>query len=139
MSFLERMNWINLWVILVTYGTYATLFCFQKGDTPLAQVDYVRPMLISMGVGVISAALGAVLNALYARKQGAMQDERDKAIDYYGENIGFTLLMFCMFGGVGMAMAQVPYFWIANGLYLALLVVSGIGSVARIVGYQKGV
>ncbi|MFC7484351.1 hypothetical protein ACFQX7_35990 [Luedemannella flava] len=44
-------------------------------------------------------------------------------------------------GGVaalGMAMAELPYFWIANAVYLAFILSSLLSSTAKIMAYRKG-
>ena len=39
---------------------------------------------------------------------------------------------------LGLAMAELDYFWIANVIYLAFVLSSVLGSAAKIVGYRRG-
>ena len=39
---------------------------------------------------------------------------------------------------VGMSMAELSHFWIANVIYLAFVLATLLGSAARIVAYRRG-
>ena len=50
-----------------------------------------------------------------------------------GNVLGFATLL-----PLGLAMAEVDYFWIANSIYLACVVSGVVTAVVKIVAYRRG-
>jgi hypothetical protein len=71
-------------------------------------------------------------------KDRGKTDERDRGIHRFGEYIGQS---FVVIGGVvalGLSMAEVDHFWIANAIYLGFVLSALLGSAAKLVAYRRG-
>ncbi|MBX6751872.1 MAG: hypothetical protein IRY85_19805 [Micromonosporaceae bacterium] len=81
---------------------------------------------------MLNIAAEIVLSIINPR--GARQkDERDRAIDRLGDQVGQA---FVVIGGIAallMALAEWHWFWIANVLYLGFVLSAVLGSIAKIV------
>ena len=66
------------------------------------------------------------------------EDERDKNIDRRGELVGYYVSSVGVVAALVLAMLREDQFWIANALYLFLLIGSVVSSVAKIVLYRRG-
>ncbi len=66
------------------------------------------------------------------------EDERDKSIDRRGELIGYYVSSVGVVAALALAMWRQDQFWIANALYLFLLIGSVVSFVAKIVLYRRG-
>ncbi len=70
--------------------------------------------------------------AAYAR------DQRDREINRFGDYIGQSFVIVGGVAALGLAMAELSYFWIANAIYLGFVLSSILGSTAKIVAYRWG-
>lgn len=66
-------------------------------------------------------------------------DERDRAISRYGESFGGVVLGVGVVCGLGVAMLEFDYFWIANTLLASLVLAELTAMVTRLVLYRRGV
>lgn len=138
MAFEEKRAWIMVVVTIAAYLIYLTLILGRAGSTPLPEVAYAGAMLGSIG-GAIAAAIALHILVSIITPEGANQkDQRDREIHRFGEYIGQS---FVILGGVAallMALAKLPHFFIANGIYLAFVLSALLGSTAKIVAYRRG-
>jgi MFS family permease len=140
MAYEEKRAWITLVVSVVAYVIYLVVVLGRAGGGAIGDVDYVGPLLWSVG-GAIGAGIvgGIVAGIVSGMSTGAQQkDERDREIGRLGDYIGQS---FVVIGGVGallMAMFEVGYFWIANTVYLCFFLSAVLGSIAKIVAYRRG-
>jgi hypothetical protein len=139
MPFEEKRAWIQALVPVATYAVYLAVILGRARDTPIAEIAYVAPLLVINFGGVGVSMLLHVVVALTSPGEVHKKDERDRAINRFGEfyNVG----AFSLFGGVSalvMAMAEVDHFWIANVLYLAFILSATVGNAAKIVAYHRG-
>ena len=138
MSFEEKSAWILGGLAVGTYAAYLTIILGRVGDTPLVEVPYASTLLWMIGISIAAAIVLHVLVAMAAPRDANKKDRRDKEIDRFGEYIGQS---FAVAGGVaalGMSMAELDYFWIANVIYLGFVVSAVVGSAAKIVAYRRG-
>ena len=63
---------------------------------------------------------------------------RDKEINRRGEYVGFYVMSVAAIVPLGLAMAKIDQFWIANALYLAFVLAALASSVVKIVAYRRG-
>jgi hypothetical protein len=138
-AFEEKRAWMQALVAVVAYGGYAALVLGRAGGTPLAEVHYARPLLVSL-VGAVLAGV-AVSLALAATSSGGAgeRDARDREIHLRGEHVGQAFLVLGGVAALGMALAEWPPFWIANAVYLAFALAAVVASVTKIVCYRRGV
>lgn len=138
MSFDEKNTWVFGFIAVIGYTVYLVLLFGGLGDRPLAEAEYVWPMVGTILGAIVAGILGGIVLGIANPKEAGKSDLRDKQITRFGEQVGNS---FVVIGGVGalvLCFIEAPHFWIANLLYLCF-VLSGILSViARIVAYRRG-
>ncbi|MBU2669013.1 hypothetical protein KOI35_36425 [Actinoplanes bogorensis] len=118
----ERRAWSLAVTSLLGYAVYLGLL--------IAGISYVPALLWSVG--------GAVLVDMVARGRGQKLDQRDREIGRFGEHIGQSLVVAGAVAAMLLALFEAPYFWIANVIYLAFVLSSVLGSIAKIYAYRRG-
>ncbi len=134
----EKRAWIMAVVALCAYTAYAVIVLSRAGAGPLADVPYVAPLLWTVGAAIVASIVLHVAAALASPEDAGRKDQRDREIGRFGEHIGQS---FVVIGGVAalvMAMAGLDHFWIANAVYLAFVLSSLLGSIAKIAAYRRG-
>ncbi len=137
MAFEEKRAWIMLVVSVCAYAVYAVIILGRAGGASLTEVPYAVTLLWSVGAAIV---ISIVLNIVVSIASGgpAKKDQRDREIGRLGDYIGQS---FVVIGGVTallMALAKLPYFWIANAVYLAFVLSAVLGSIAKIFAYRRG-
>lgn len=137
MAFEEKRAWIMLVVSVCAYAVYAVIILGRTGGASLTEVPYAATLLWSVSAAIV---ISIVLNIIVSIASGgpAKKDQRDREIGRLGDYIGQS---FVVIGGVAallMALAELPYFWIANAVYLAFVLSAVLGSIAKIFAYRKG-
>ena len=138
MSFDEKNAWAFGVIALVTYGAYATWVLVQAREVPLADVDYVWPMIGTIVAAIILGIIASIVISISRPSEAGISDERDRAINRRGEQIGQS---FVVIGGVSvmfLAMIEAPYFWIANAMYLAFVLSALLSTATKVAGYRWG-
>ncbi|GAB3459739.1 hypothetical protein [Actinophytocola sediminis] len=138
MTLEEKNSWIMATVSLAGYVVYLVIVLSRAGETPLAEVPYVAPMLWSVGAAIVVTIVLSIAATAVTAPDDRRKDVRDREIYRFGESIGQS---FVVIGGVAalvMAMTEVGYFWIANTVYLMFALSSILSSVAKIFAYRKG-
>lgn len=138
MSQEEKRAWIMLVVSLGAYAIYLGLILSQAAGTPLVEVQYVPVMLWSIGGAIIAAIILNILASIVSPKDAGTKDQRDREIYRFGEYVGQSFLVIGGVAALVMAMAEVPYFWIANAVYLAFVLSAFLSSLAQVIAYRKG-
>lgn len=134
MSFEEKGAWITGFVAVAGYAVYLVLILGQ--GRPVPDVDYVVPMLWTIGGAIVTGIIGSVIAGITSPKD--KKDQRDRQIYRFGE---YTGQAFLVIGGVGallLAMVQADYFWIANVLYLGFVLSGILSTIAKVVAYRRG-
>ena len=138
MSFEEKVAWAYPIVLLLTAAVYAVHVFSQLPEVPVTEVAYVRPMITALVITIIAMILAAILAAVSAPSEADKKDERDVNINRHGDAVGGNVLGFATLLPLGLAMAEVDYFWIANSIYLACVVSGVVTAVVKIVAYRRG-
>ncbi|MFT2816678.1 hypothetical protein [Leifsonia sp. A12D58] len=138
MSHEEKRAWIMLVVSLGAYAIYLGIILSQATATPLVDVQYAPVMLWSIGGAIIAAIILNILASIVSPKDAGKKDQRDREIYRFGEYVGQSFLVIGGVAALTMAMAEVPYFWIANAVYLAFVLSAFLSSFARVIAYRKG-
>ncbi|WP_110241820.1 hypothetical protein [Nocardioides gilvus] len=126
----EQRAWVYGLVAAVVPVVYFAVVLSRVPDTPVSEIDYVWPLLIAIGAGI-------VLNALLA-PQPKKKDERDKEVGRVGGRVAFIVMSALTVIPLALAMLRVDQFWIANTLYLAFVLSAVTESLVRIVAYRRG-
>lgn len=149
MSYEERITWVSGVVTVLVAGIYCVFIGNQLGSLEPAQIAYQKPMLLAIGaiivasiVGMILMSIGSAIAAEIKQKGSAehldRKDERDVNINRRGELIGYYVSSAAILGVIALAMLRADQFWIANALFLALMLGGLSASAAKIVIYRRG-
>jgi Na+(H+)/acetate symporter ActP len=136
MTFQEKSNWVVLVVALPTLLIYAALIVPQLMSKPLAEVSWVQPLILAIVGFVVANVLGNVVAAVSNPREADVSDERDQAIDRFGERIGNWLIVAGAITALVLAMAVAHQFWIANAIFLGFLAAAIVSGFAKIAAYR---
>jgi hypothetical protein len=149
MTFKEKMAWVNVVVFVAVAVAYFTIVGRRLDGGPVADVAYQWPLVIAIVVSIVSMVIGAIVvsigTAIRAEITGEgsvkdidRADERDTHIDRRGELMGYYVSSVGVLLALVLAMLRQDQFWIANVLYLFMLIASVVSSIAKIVIYRRG-
>ena len=138
MSSEEKSAWTQLVLAIGTWAVYAFIILSRGITTALADVPYVSTLLWTIGVSIVGSIIVNIVVAIVTRDSGK-KDTRDKAIYRFGEYFGRWFLIVAALGAMLMAMAEWPFFWIANVIYLGFVLSTVLASVLKIVAYRRGI
>lgn len=138
MSFQEKSTWVMLVIVALVYGTYFAIVFGDLDTDDVATVDYQGLMLATVIVLVILAIVAHIVIAAADPRDADTSDERDKEINRFGEYVGGYALGVGTLVGLGMAMAEVEPFWIANVLLLGLVASELVAGAVKVVLYRRG-
>ena len=130
MTFPEKSNWVALVVALPTLLIYAALIVPQLLSKPMTEVSWVQPLFIAIVGFVVANVIGNVAAAMSSPREADLNDERDQAIDRFGERFGNWLIVAGAITGLVLAMAMADQFWIANAIVLGFLAGSIVSALA---------
>ncbi|MGA9525491.1 MAG: hypothetical protein WBV82_28785 [Myxococcaceae bacterium] len=139
MSFDEKRAWIYGAITFVVAAVYFAVVLGQRESTPVTDIAYVGPLLMAVGIAIAVNIAANVVAAVMSPEEAGQRDERDIAIRRFGQFIEYYVLVVGVVAALGLTMAKLEHFWIANGIYLAFVMSSLLGSGARIVGYRREV
>ena len=134
----EKRAWIMAVVAICAYAVYLIVVLGRAGSVPLVDVPYVATLLWTVGAAIVASIVLHAAASIASPKDAGRKDQRDREIGRFGEHIGQS---FVVIGGVAalvMAMAELDHFWIANAVYLAFVLSSLLGSIAKIAAYRWG-
>jgi hypothetical protein len=138
MSFEEKGTWIYVVIAVALPGIYFATVLGQLPNKAVAEIDYQGLLLASIGAAIALAIVGMIGIGIASPKEAGKSDQRDKEINRLGEYVGGTVLATGMVVPFGLAMAEVPHFWIANAMYLAFLLGALCGATVKLVLYRRG-
>ena len=110
----------------------------------------MRPLLWTVGATIIASIAGSIIAAILAAIVTAARDgkeavneidrkdERDKQIGRIGELAGFYVLSAGILGAIALTMTGSAHFWIANALYLTLVVSGLVTAVVKVAVFRRG-
>ena len=136
MAFLEKSNWVVLFVAVPTLLVYLAVIVPQVLGKPVAEVSWVQPMIVTIVGFVVANVLGNVVAAATNPGEADRIDERDRQIDHYGERVGNWLIIAGSITALVLAMIMADHFWIANAIFLAGIAGSLLSSVTKIAAYH---
>ena len=136
MAFLEKSQWVVVVVAVATLATYGTWALTQVLGKPVAEIDWVQPMIYSIVAFVVLNVVGNVIAAATNPKEADKHDLRDKEIDRFGERVGNYVLITGACAALVLAMAAADRFWIGNAIYFAGILAAVGSSVTKIAAYH---
>ncbi|MBT8224126.1 MAG: hypothetical protein KJO75_01305 [Dactylosporangium sp.] len=142
MSYKEKGAWVYLAVTGGTFAVYLAIILRRATTTPLAEVSYAPTMLWTIGISIVVSILGHIAVTAATTKpadcHAPMTDVRDQAINRFGEYVAGIVLAAGMVVPLGLAMAEVAYFWIANAIYTTFVLSTLAGLGVRLFTYRRG-
>jgi hypothetical protein len=148
MSFEEKSTWVSALLSLLVLAGYSIFALGQLRSLPVAQIAYQWPLIISIGAMIVLTVVGTVLmsigSAVAAKIRGGStedidrKDERDEGIGRRGDLLGYYASSVASLGALALAMLRCDQFWIANALFLALVVGGLVSSAAKLIAYRRG-
>ena len=138
MSFEEKSTWTYATVAFVVPVIYFAVVLQRLRDTAAADVAYVGALLGAIAAAVVLTVVAHIVTAILWPRDAGRKDERDKQIHRFGEYIGFHVISIGAVVPLGLAMADVDQFWIANALYLAFVLSALASSIVKLVAYRRG-
>lgn len=138
MPYEEKSAWIMLTLAVGTYVGYGVVVWQRARSQPLVDVAYISPMLWAIGISIASSIVAHTVVGAFTPKGEDRKDQRDREISRFGEYTGQSMLVIGALAALGLSMAEVDYFWIANVLGLAFFLSAVLGSLAKISAYRAG-
>ncbi|MGO4456920.1 hypothetical protein AB4039_06255 [Streptomyces sp. M-16] len=134
----ERRSWIMLVVAVVSYAAYLCAVLSWPEGVPLEQAPYAAALLWSVGLSIVVTIAAGIAVAVASGEEGRIKDQRDREIHRFGEYVGLSFVVMGALTALGLAMAEVKPFWIANAIYLSFVLSSVLGSTVKLVSYRLG-
>ncbi|HEU4464890.1 MAG TPA: hypothetical protein VFR98_00065 [Agromyces sp.] len=140
MSYEEKGTWVYLAVSVAGYGVYLSLLLPQLASgVAVEDVDYVAPMLWTIGGAIVAAIVGRILVEIVFPSESTKGDVRDREIDRLGTRVGGSFVVIGALGALVLSMLEADWFWIANVVYLCFVLSALLESITRLVAYRRGV
>lgn len=134
MAYEEKLTLGYLFVTATAFLGYVVWLLPNFLSQPVAQINYVQPILIAIGVAIVAS----IVLTTFLSIGDKTRDDRDKEIQHEGEyNAKFTIEIGAMVA-FGLTLAKFDHFWIAHTLYIAMVLNAVLGAMMKIVLYRRG-
>ncbi len=127
--------------VVIAVALSVVYFAVVLGQLPQAatsDIEFQVPMLATIGVAIGLTIAAYIVVSILSPEDAGKRDQRDKDINRYGEYVGGLVLGVAVVVPFVLALAKADHFWIANTIYLALLLSTIAGSIVKIVAYRRG-
>jgi hypothetical protein len=138
MSYEEKAVWTQLLCSVGAYIAYLAIVVPRLSHTPAAHVSYLLPLMFTTIASVFVATI--VRSALEVARPSDTNkaDARDRDIARFAEHASRWCLLVTLAVGFWMAYRHWDYFWIANVIFLGIVLWVAVDSVLRLVAYRRG-
>ena len=136
MSFQEKSAIAMIGALAVVYGAYFAIVGRWLTVAPADEIVYQPLLIVAIVPLVVLAVVSHLVIALANPREAGAEDERDRLIALRGERVGGYVLALGVFGG--LAMAELPPFYIAHALLLAWVLAELVEGATKIVLYRRG-
>jgi hypothetical protein len=138
MSFQEKSTMTMTGILVVLFGWYFTLVLGPIASSPARDTAYSGLMIAVVVLLIILAAVSHTVLAIVLRSQANAHDERDRLIGLRSAGVAGYILAVGICAGIGLAMARVDTFWIAQALIAALVTAEITEGVVQLTLYRRG-
>ena len=138
MSYEEKGVWSFLVIAVIGYAVYLVLVIPRLAGTPIGEVDYVWPMVWTIGGAMVAGIVGRILVEMIAPSESYRADQRDREIGRAGERVGNSFIVIGALATLVMCWFELDWFWIANTVYLCFVVSAILSSLTRLAAYRTG-
>lgn len=141
MVYHERAAWSGLISTVIALGVYVALLT-HASDGDITRVDWLAPMLWSIGTGIALSILISILWGIAAgmrdRESATASDIRDRDISRMGGRVEQAFLVIAGLGVIALCAFEADLFWIANTMFAGFAISSFVGGIARVIAYRRG-
>ena len=138
MSFEEKSTWLYGLITAIVPTVYFVTMLGRIRGTPVADVDYVGPMVTAIVIAIVVNIVGTIAVAIASPKDADKSDERDKSINRFGDYWAYYVLSAGVAGALILTFLELDYFWIANAIYLAFVLASITSVTLKLFAYRRG-
>lgn len=138
MSYEERGAWVYLGAVAATFVGYVVVVLARAGSGPVADADYVAPLLWSLGISIALTVVARIVVEIVRPGEGTTADVRDKEIARTGDYVTGMVVSIGVVLPLGLALAEADHFWIANAIYAISALGAVVGTVVKLVLYRRG-
>ncbi len=136
-SYPEKSAWVQLVAMALVFGGYFAIAASMRASGVTALAAFVPLFAVSVVLLVVVLVVGHIAAALTGRPQHA--DERDRLIGWRAEAGASWLLAAGVLASITAMLFAVDAFWIAHGLFAALLASELLKLALQIAFYRRGV
>lgn len=137
MSYEEKGTWVYLVVSAAVYIAYLVLV-LDRAVAPITDTPYQALLLWSILAAVITNMLVRVVVEVVKPSDSHKVDARDRDIERFSVLRSWWFVVAGAVAALLMALAEYPYFWIANAIYLCFVLQAVAGSAMKLVAYRRG-
>jgi hypothetical protein len=137
-SYEEKGTWVFLVTTLGTFVGYIVAVVRRADGGPLTEAPYVSTMLWALGIAIVGAMVVRIVVEMAAPSETYQIDVRDKDINRHGDYVTGLVLSVGMVLPLGLTLAELDHFWIANAIYAVFVGSTSIGAIVKIVAYRRG-
>jgi hypothetical protein len=138
MSFEEKSTWVYAGVTAAVAAVYVAMVLGAARSTAVDQIAYQGLMLGAVAVAVLASTVCSTVMGTIWPREVRSKDERDRDIERRGNFIGFYVMSVATVVPLGLSMAELAHFWIANALYLAFVVSALVSAAVKVHAYRRG-
>jgi len=142
MVYVERNTWATLIASVVSTTVYVVIILGRMATTPIAEIDWVTPLLWTLGVSIVGAIVLSIVLGIVSgmrdRDEDGRTDQRDRDISRLGDRVGQALLIAGALGALVLCMFEADWFWIGNAIFFGFALSAVLGSIVRVVAYRRG-
>ncbi|GAA1227636.1 hypothetical protein JOF42_000006 [Microbacterium phyllosphaerae] len=142
MVYEERNAWSGLIVSAVVISAYVIIVLQQAAGRAVAEVDWLPPMLWTIGAGIVATIVISIVWGIIAGAKDpdgvGRSDVRDRDISRMGARVEQAFVVIAGLGVIALCAVGADVFWIANTMFAGFAVSAVVGSVARVVAYRRG-
>jgi hypothetical protein len=140
MTFQEKSVLINVVALVIGAIAYAALVIPLATGVPVDEVAYQPLMIVAVVLLTVIVVIGHVVVAVARPAEAsAGMDEREKLIGWRGQTVGGYVLAVGVFTAICLAMAEVPWFWIANVLAAMWVLAEVVAGLVKLALFRRGV
>ena len=138
MSFEEKGTWLYGVLLIAMPALYLATVLGQVAAVPVTEIEYQSALIAAIVGTIILSIIGMIVIGISSPREAGQAGQRDKDINRLGEYVGGIVLAVGMVVPFGLAMLEVPYFWIANAMFLTFVVAGLCGTIVKLVLYRRG-
>lgn len=142
MAYEERNVWAGLIVSVIAMVVYTVIIVQQVAGGPIEDIDWVPPMLWTIGVSIVAVILISIVWGILAGMRDpdgvGASDQRDRDISHMSTRVGQAFLVIAGLGVIIECALELDWFWIANTMYYGFAVSALVGGIAGVIAYRRG-